>query len=230
MPLPEILTQNQIDAAAGLVREYYTKLYRNELPQTGSRFDDWAGGGDRNEVAHVITADDVLAVSFLSVQVTARAAIGLLEARASEVSELLEQIPTDMDLSAFRADEFDSVLGPQSPAVQLWRLLRGSDTYRWGIGPTTASKIMARKRPRIIPIYDSVVGPLMGLKTCNGQWETWHRLLTDGSGLPRRLQKIREESGIAQQISDLRTMDVVLWMHGTHKNRSTAQNEMREPL
>lgn len=223
MTLPEILTKSRIGEAAGLVSEYYTKLYRNDLPQTGSRFDDWAGGGDKKEVAHVITADDVLAVSFLSVQVTARAAIGLLEARAGEVSNLLEQLPTDLDLSAVRTDDYTSVLGPQSPAVQLWRLLRGSDTYRWGIGPTTASKIMARKRPRLIPIFDSVVGPLMGHPTCDGQWETWHSVLTDGSGLPERLKMIREKAAIDYDISDLRTMDVVLWMFGKSKGVAAHQ-------
>jgi hypothetical protein len=214
MTLPKILSQSKIDEAAALVGEYYTKLYRNDLPQTGSRFDDWAGGGDKREVAHIITADDVLAVSFLSVQVTARAAIGLIETHAGEVSELLKRIPTDLDLSAVAPDEYAEVLGSQSPANQLWRLLRGSDSYRWGIGPTTASKIMARKRPRLIPIFDSVVGPLMGHPTSDGQWETWHSVLTDGSGLPERLRMIRGKAAIEHDISDLRTMDVVLWMFG----------------
>ncbi|NHW47135.1 hypothetical protein HAV21_09555 [Paenarthrobacter sp. MSM-2-10-13] len=214
MTLPKILSQSKIDEAAALVGEYYTKLYRNDLPQTGSRFDDWAGGGDKREVAHVITADDVLAVSFLSVHVTARAAIGLIETHADEVAELLERIPTDLDLSAVAPHEYAEVLGSQSPANQLWRLLRGSDSYRWGVGPTTASKIMARKRPRLMPIYDSVVGPLMGLNNSDTQWRTWHAALTDGGGLPERLTAIREKSGIVLPISRLRTMDVVLWMHG----------------
>ena len=224
MTLPEILTNTRIEEAAGLVSEYFTKLYRNDLPQTGSRFDDWAGGGDKKEVAHVITADDVLAVSFLSVQVTARAAIGLLEARAGEVSNLLEQIPTDVDLSAVGAGEYAAIMGSQSPANQLWRLLRGSDTYRWGIGPTTASKILARKRPRLIPIFDSIVGPLMGHQTCKGQWQTWHSVLTDGSGLPDRLKAIQAKAGIDKEISDLRTMDVVLWMHGKEREPTAKED------
>ncbi|BCW57836.1 hypothetical protein HP499_13570 [Paenarthrobacter sp. CM16] len=223
MTLPKILSQSKIDEAAALVGEYYTKLYRNDLPQTGSRFDDWAGGGDKGEVAHIITADDVLAVSFLSVQVTARAAIGLIETHAGEVSELLKRIPTDLDLSAVAPDEYAEVLGSQSPANQLWRLLRGSDSYRWGIGPTTASKVMARKRPRLIPIFDSVVGPLMGHPTCDGQWETWHSVLTDGSGLPERLRMIRRRAAIDHDISDLRTMDVVLWMFGKSQGMAVHQ-------
>ncbi|MFK0009291.1 DUF6308 family protein [Paenarthrobacter sp. NPDC090520] len=214
MTLPEILSEPQLDNAAELVTQYYTKLYDHDLPQTGSRFDNWAGGGDRSDVANQITADDVLAVSFLSVQVPATAAIGLIETSATEVTRLLGQIPTDIDLASVPPEDYDAVLGPDSPANQLWRLLRGTDTYRWGIGPTRASKIMARKRPRLIPIYDSVVGPLMGLQTCEGQWKTWHSVLADGSGLPDRLREIREKAAIGVDISDLRTMDVVLWMHG----------------
>ncbi|MDR6685750.1 hypothetical protein J2Y41_001305 [Arthrobacter sp. 1088] len=214
MTLPDILSADRTDDAATLVTKYYTKLYRNDVPQTGSRFDDWAGGGDRPNVANSVTADDVLAVSFLSVQVPAPAAIGIVESRANDVSELLDQIPTDLDLAAVSSDDYDRFLGQQSPANALWRLLRGSDTYRWGIGPTTASKIMARKRPRLIPIYDSVVGPLMGLRDSDNQWKAWHSVLTDGSGLPDRLKTIRAKSSVDRDISDLRTMDVVLWMHG----------------
>ena len=75
MTLPDILSPDRTDDAAALVTKYYTKLSRNDVPQTGSRFDDWAGGGDRPNVANSVTADDVLAVSFLSVQVPAPAAI-----------------------------------------------------------------------------------------------------------------------------------------------------------
>lgn len=214
MALPEILLPALVDEAAALVNEYYTKLYRNGVPQTGSRFDNWAGGGDRVEVANAITADDLLAVSFLSVPVPAPAIIGLVETRSAEARRLLEEIPTDLDLAAVTADEYETILGALGPASKLWRLLRGTDTYRWGIGPTTASKIMARKRPRLVPIYDSVVGPLMGLNNNDTQWRTWHAALTDGAGLPERLTAIREKSGISLQISDLRTMDVALWMHG----------------
>ncbi|WP_426006347.1 DUF6308 family protein [Paenarthrobacter sp. NyZ202] len=214
MRLPDILTADHTDEAAALVKKYYTKLYRHNLPQTGSRFNDWADGGDRADVANSLTADDVLAVSFLSVQVPAPAAIGLLETSAGKVQGLLEQIPTDLDLASVSSVEYEALLGPNSPANDLWCLLRGSESYRWGIGPTTASKIMARKRPRLIPIFDSVVGPLMGHPKAKGQWKTWHSVLTDGSGLPARLRAIKAESGIDQDISDLRTMDVVLWMHG----------------
>lgn len=149
MALPYFLSSENVDEAGALVREYYRKLYRNALPQTGSRFGDWAGGGDCGDVTNTITADNV---------------------------------------------------------PSLVRRIRQ--------GPTTASKIMARKRPRLSPIYDSVVGPLMGLNTSDSQWRVWHTALTDGTSLPERLRTIPEISGVDPRISELRTMDVVLWMHG----------------
>lgn len=78
----------------------------------------------------------------------------------------------------------------------------------------SASKIMARRLPRLIPINDSVVGPLMGLNTSDSQWRVWHTALSDGTGLPEPLRTIREISGVDPRISELRAMDVVLWMHG----------------
>ncbi|ALO67937.1 hypothetical protein AS189_17410 [Arthrobacter alpinus] len=222
MKLPKILDSAHVEQAAALVNEYYTKTYKRGEVQTGARFESWMGGGDASEVVNTITADDLIAVTFLSVDVPAPAAIGILETHKDKISELLEQIPSDLDLAKVSAEDFASTLGTDSAAVQLWRLLRQSDAEWWGIGQTRASKIMARKRPRLIPIYDSVVGPLMGLKNSNKQWSTWHELLTDGSGLPERLKEIQEKSAVAPDASALRIMDVVLWKHG--KNLATSKS------
>ncbi|MBJ2119420.1 hypothetical protein I6N91_00325 [Arthrobacter sp. MSA 4-2] len=211
MSYPAILDADHVAEAAALVRRYYLPLGGNTNPRTGTRFDDWAGGGDHPSVADRITADDLVAVSFLSVDIKGRAAIGLLEKHAKEINELLQQIPVDLDL--WDAD-IDALNSPDSPASQLWHVLRGGKYGRWGIGPTRASKIMARKRPRLIPIYDSVVRPLMGLDHSGGQWTTWHAALNDESGLPARLEVIRRAAEAPANISALRVMDIVLWMHG----------------
>lgn len=214
MELPDILSADRIDEAGELVRDYYGKTFKNGLPRTGSHFDVWAGGGDKKQVQNRITADDIVAVSFLSIDFPAQAAIGLLGGRAKDVTALLEDIPANIDLADVTAEKREELIGNDSKAQKLWELLRGTNDSRWGVGPTTASKIMARKRPRLIPIYDSVVGPLMGLEDSAGQWATWYEAVAGNSALPRRLTLIRELSGISEQISDLRTMDVVLWMHG----------------
>lgn len=181
---------------------------------TGARFDSWAGGGDNGQSVNIITAEDLIAVSFLSVEVPAAAAIGILETHKDRISELLGQLPADVDLANVSQVQFDELFGECSPALELWQLLRGDSSDRWGIGPTTASKIMARKRPRLIPIYDSLVGPLMGLENSLRQWNIWHEAFTGDKLLHSRLKTIQELSGVAAGASALRIMDVVLWKHG----------------
>lgn len=223
MTYPEILDAHHVDKAVGLVRRYYLPLPGNSTARTGTRFDDWAEGGDHPDVVNRITADDLVAVSFLSVDIKGRAAIGVLEKHADEISELLRQIPVDVDL--WKAD-IGTLNSAESAEYKLWNLLRGhTHGTTWGIGPTRASKIMARKRPRLIPIYDSVVHPLMGLQNSGAQWTTWHAALTDETGLPERLNRIRKESEAPEYLSALRVMDIVLWMHGIERGLKSVDDD-----
>lgn len=219
MSLPKVLDEKHVEEAAALVRRYYAPVAGSSAPRTGARFDDWAGGGDSPSNLNRIVADDLVAVSFLSVDIHPRAAIGILDSYTDEISDLLEAIPADIDL--WNAD-INRLNSPDSPTSELWALLRGKKYGSWQVGPTRASKIMARKRPRLIPIYDSVVRPLMGLKHSGGSWTAWHGALADGSGLPKRLEQIRQEADAPYSISALRVMDIVLWMHGKEQGLSNA--------
>lgn len=169
-----------------------------------------------------ITADDLIAVSFLSVDIPGEAAIGLLDTHKDKISGLLKEIPADRHLADVPAGEFESTFGKDSAATELWHVLRGRDTGRWGVGQTIASKIMARKRPHLIPIYDSVVAPLMGLKNADNQWKAWHLTFIENPGLPQRLQLIRDRSGIEEPLADLRIMDIILWMYGKQLQSTVA--------
>ncbi|MEO8284028.1 MAG: DUF6308 family protein [Pseudarthrobacter sp.] len=205
-----------MDAAAQLLRTYYRRTTSGLPGYTGSMFNCWGGGGDASPVVNRVTPDDLIAVSFLSVDVPGEAAFGILETHAALISDLLAQIPADLCMADAQPDDFDKVLGDASPAHQLWHVLRGRDTGRWGMGETRTSKLMARKRPLLVPIYDSVVGHVMSMESGSmGQWERWRSALTDGTGLPQRLQEIRRLSRITDPISDIRVMDIVLWMYGT---------------
>lgn len=202
-----------VESAAQNLQDYFTEI----MPRTGrvrssSRFDSWAGGSDAPDVVNRFTADDVVAASFRSVKIPARAAIALLETRAGDISDLLAAIPADIDLP--NADP-ERHLGADSPARRLWNLLRGrhDDDDGWGVGPSTASKLMSRKRPRLIPVYDSIIRRVTALPGPNNQWEYWHDSFRDGV-LAERLMEIRAKSGIMEPISDLRVLDIVLSMHG----------------
>jgi hypothetical protein len=89
----------------------------------------------------------------------------------------------------------------------LYAVLRSGGALR-GIGPTTASKLMARKRPRLIPIIDSVVRDALQLS--DDSWKEL-RLALSHDDLPTRIEALRPP-GVEHQISTLRLLDVAVWM------------------
>ncbi|WP_294564734.1 DUF6308 family protein [uncultured Arthrobacter sp.] len=151
--------------ATAHVRDYYVQDYRQGLPRTGASFDQWAGGGDRPDAANQLTADDCVAVSLLSVQVPPTAAIGLLRDEKANADRLLSLIPTDTRMCDLDAEGYKDHLGPASPAHELWNVITRQRGQKWEIGATTASKIMARKRPHLIPIVDKVIRGFVGRGT-----------------------------------------------------------------
>jgi hypothetical protein len=212
--LPDILSDQNVKAAAKLLHRYYLEPDKQGLLSTGSYFDEWAGRGDTAN-RDVITDSDAVAVSMLSVTVPAKALVGLAEPEtAARITGLLEEIPTDVPLSSLSSEKAAALLTGRGPAALLWKELRRTEDNRWGIGATTASKIMARKRPHLIPIWDEVIGQVIGKRSSLGQWMNWHRLLTDGTGLPERLAEIHRLSEVELPLSELRIMDVILWRYG----------------
>lgn len=78
----------------------------------------------------------------------------------------------------------------------------------------TAGKLMARKRPRLIPVYDDVVRCVLGHPT--RVWRTLDAVLADG--------RVQDEVEALQPctpagVSRLRTLDVAVWMmhHDDHR-------------
>lgn len=176
---------------------------------TGAHFDTFG-----TNVPNAITADDLIAVACLSKHVPARAALGILGEHSHDIGTLLGYIPPDLSLKDIPFEEHDQYFGNGTPSLRLWRLLRRDRSTRWGIGATTASKLMARKRPGLIPIYDSVVGGVTGFDNADGTWSAWHHAFATDSELVERLESLRLAVGL-HGISLLRVLDVVLWMHGS---------------
>lgn len=206
-----ILTEEKLGEAVNYVRTYFHNIRPSGRKSwTGAYFDTWAGGGD-GTTANELTGDDFVAVSMLSVDVPGKAAAGLQE-RAFEIRGLLAALPVNVDFTRLDRGSFDKLLGDGSPGLKLWRVLRSAPGDRWDIGATTASKIMARKRPALIPVYDSLVGPEMGLRDSGHQWERWFEAFQDDSALAGRLDRIGAAAGVPH-ISRLRIMDVALWRY-----------------
>jgi hypothetical protein len=216
MELPAILKEENVGAAAKLLKRYYLEpSTKTGMLSTGSYFDEWANRGDNPDVKDRITDSDAVAVSMLSVKVPARAIIGLQEQPlAAHIQELLAGIPTNVKMSHLTVEQAQERLGEGSPAWLLWKELRRTPKTRWDVGATTASKILARKRPHLIPIWDKVIGAVVGKDTAEDQWLDWHNLFMEDPDLAGRLARIHQLSTVQTPISELRIMDAVLWRYG----------------
>lgn len=207
---------HQIDPEKGkqLAAQYFeeSSSFPGTGTFTGSHFESFAGAPNPvNEV----TEADLLAVQTLAVTVSSRAALGILETYAQRISELLSNIDPTLKLEEVRDEgDFEAVLGKNSSAQALWDLLRRNnpEAKRWNLGATTASKIMARKRPHLIPIDDSVVTRVIGRGTASS-WRMWRDELLADNYLIERADEIKEHVE-RTDLSTLRALDIVLWQYG----------------
>ncbi|MGA5650098.1 DUF6308 family protein [Streptomyces seoulensis] len=154
-----------------------------------------------------------MAVQMLSVRVPAEAALELLEGETGRsLSELLRRIPVDVDMVHVDAAELDR----GSVAHQAWKLLRTVDDIGW----VKAGKLLARKRPRLLPVYDNVVKCLLG--SPSHFWLPLHTALrADGNALHHTLLDLRKRAGVPETVSALRVCDIVLWMAHCEDHRSS---------
>jgi hypothetical protein len=196
----DLVAGHRMADAAVLTKKFWTE------PFTGRWFHQIADSAHPN----VITADDLVAVSTLGVTIPAGVAIWL---RSSEgcatVSDLLREVPADVDI--WDGAEHLVEDGP------LWRLWRVLETACWpkhlvgnGMGRTKISKVMAAKRPRLVPIDDSVVRGLFN--PVPNWWEAFRRALAD-TDLRVELS-IASAAGAPEDVTLLRRLDVLLWMIG----------------
>ena len=204
MTLPAALRGEDHVEALQKLRMYFG-LEPSTVAYTGASFERLGGGGDRGEIRDVITTEDLVAVTMLSVNVPASAALRILGPDGRQISDLLCQIPTALDL----VDVDPELITEAWPAWQLWALLESV----YGIGWVIAGKLVARKRPRLIPVYDSIVSEQVGAP--ENYWHALnHALRENNEALHRRLVDIRVQSAIGNDISALRVFDIVTWMIG----------------
>ncbi|WP_460968424.1 DUF6308 family protein [Pedococcus soli] len=203
--LPPSLQHETNDFALSQLRGYYKPAFDASDYFTGAAFDSWDSTGAKFDDVNRFTADDLVAVTFLSVGVGPRAAHRLLTSRADRFNELLEAVGPDRDF----VDIAPTDITPDFPAWQLETALRELPD----VGRTIASKLMARKRPRLVPIYDKVLRQVMGLE--KSHWAPLNTALrADGQALHHRLLALRDEAGLPETVSPLRVLDVIAWRDG----------------
>jgi hypothetical protein len=178
---------------------------------SGAYFERLCGGGDQKEVADQFTAEDLLAVTMLSVRIEKYHALYVLDYHADELNGLLAQIPQDIALQDPAARD---LIASGSPAQRLWGAIcdikpRTKDKR---IGPVAAGKLLARKRPNLLPVYDSRIKLVLKRPRIDSRW--WHDLhcqFIHDQGLVQELRSVRDSAG-AGHMSLLRVFDVMCWM------------------
>lgn len=200
---PRVVTKRDTATAQGLLERYFAIREDGTPCYTGSQFEALARlNPDPNELGPA----DLVAVSTLSVQIPGRAAIRLLDlSHAAHIHRLLSDIPTDVDI----VDIEPEALTGDSAASQLWKLLRAG---RDGIGRTKTSKLLAAKRPRLLPIWDSFVEEATGLDTSDC-WRKFQTVLrADDKAIWHWLTTLkREVSVLPAEVTPLRVLDILLW-------------------
>lgn len=201
LALPMALREEGRGIAVDLLRRYFDPVTAEGFP--GAQFERLGGGGDRPAVAQTITAEDLIAVGLLGIAVPPRAALAILEDRRLELSALLAEIPTGIDL----ADMDPAEITRDWPAWQMWDLLHELD----GMDAVVSGTLIARKRPRLIPVFDAKVEDM--LMPTSMLWVSLAEALrADGRALQTRLLELRTAARIGPEISALRVFDVVAWM------------------
>lgn len=197
--------------AAEVLSQYFDRRRSNALDPyyTGSMFDRIGSREDR--VSNQITAEDLVALTTLSAGVPAVAALRVLGPAAEQLSEHLAKV--DPELTLARATDED--LNGQSAVGMMWSELR---SMKVGFGPVATSKLLARKRPNLIPIYDKQIDALLQLR---GTWDYWREIREllgpPSSPIYEFLAASHEDARLNAEISSIRTFDVLGWMWQTEK-------------
>ncbi|HEY3905618.1 MAG TPA: DUF6308 family protein [Streptosporangiaceae bacterium] len=206
-----LATDQEVDAAARRLRASLTTpglgsavaAYFNEPGFAGMTFSD-LGHNPPCE----FTADDLLAVALLDITWRPQVVRILLQTQRRQLAEMLADIPTDVDLW----DACDVTL---KQVDIMWDLLTSIE----GIGTASATKLLARKRPRLCPISDSLV--IKAVDVPGRTWDVLRHLLQD-PGARTDVEALRPAA--AAQASLLRILDVALWVS---RSKSAAAQEIR---
>jgi hypothetical protein len=178
---------------------------------SGSLFDSLGGGGDRPDVENQITREDLLAVAAVNATMPAAVASELLtEPVSGRLAAWLRQLPTDIDLW----DAEDETL---AVAARAWEEIR--TVHEVGATPAdgwvAGYKLLARKRPRLIPLYDVKVRRVVELAEGASWWFSLRgamRLDGEDNEVRHRVRSAMREANVGY-VSVLRGLDVILWSY-----------------
>jgi hypothetical protein len=188
--------------------EAATAALIDHLDSTAGHFDRLSATTDPAN----ITATDIVAVSMLGVPVPAPAAAWLLGDEGQWLTaEILADIPVDAELWNCDAP---AILR----AADMFRLLR-AETSRYpehpgetAMGQATATRLLAAKRPRLVPIDDRQVRDALRYPKDSLWFRRWQVTLDDQ--LLEAVRNVRSVAAaqrpLAADLSELRVIDAVV--------------------
>lgn len=191
------------------IMELATAYFEPDGPFAGHTFD---GLGSNSPTE--FTPEDLLAVSLLDVTYGPRAVRHILE----------------------HPDRWSTLLAAVAPEAVLWEMdeeLYGAADCVWralvklpGVGPTKAGKLLARKRPSLVPIVDDVIATFLPPGD-RGFWWGLQEALVD-SARRDRLDALAED--ITPAPTTIRLLDVAVWMRCSNStNARHARQEVGVP-
>lgn len=193
--------------ATKVLQHYFRPLTGKNAGYTGGAWDRFDPSGTRGNTTEVFTAEDVVACALLSAPIPGRAAVELLDTQQEHFAELLAQVGQDRD--------FVEVDAPDGPEFQALVALFWNVCALPGVGLTRATKLCARKRPRLVPIVDRVIKRVVFTDGTN-HWAPLHRALTaNDRHLWTQLEKLKVSADLPEEVPVIRVFDVLAWMDGT---------------
>ena len=158
----------------------------------------------------MITEDDLNAVRALGIRFPKAFVQHLKRADVQQyLREILMQIPADAALEDLSCSEFDRLLGARSAAWTAWDELSNCLKSAKGRAPLVgASKLLAAKRLRLVPLEDSYIRRSLGRS--RDIWKIIHCIVRDPQ-VREGLERVRREVPSASHITLHRTLDIIAW-------------------
>ena len=168
----------------------------------GRNFEWFSNETDRG----VFLPKDFLAISALSVDVPSETQRLLLEDIDAKFSPLLVACEK-YEIKHQMSKDMDWLWERETPFMQLHTAVK----ILSGVGRVVCSKLLAAKFPHLIPIRDSRVEKLLGIKPTGLWWKPLHEI---HYAVKPTLTNL---SGIRSAASSLRALDVLLWMESSDR-------------
>ena len=202
--LPRTVVSDQTERAVDLLGHYFTPC-----KFIGSRWDGFDPSGTRAASANVFTSDDVASAALLNTPVPGHAVVHLLITQRERFAGLLEAVGPDRDFIDVDPDPSGKDM---APVYELYEALKTLPK----IGPTIASKLVARKRPRLFPIIDAELRQTVFYETRQDSYtgrELLHAAFSaQDRTLWKRLASYHSAASLPAEVSMLRVFDVLAWM------------------